>query len=123
MMNEASVEADGVLHAPPRPRGCRPPGARQVGVASFGCFVRSIGIGIPPLKRLGHKAFQGSEIRSIVIPRSIEIIRSERFSDCEHLRSVTLEANSVLRRIESGAFSFCSALSEIVVPGASHFSA
>jgi hypothetical protein len=38
-----------------------------------------------PLKRLGHKASQGSELWSVVIPRTVEIIRSECFSDCEQM--------------------------------------
>jgi hypothetical protein len=51
-----------------------------------------------------------------VIPRTTEIISCKCFSDCEHLTSVTFEANSVPWRIETGAFSFCSALREIAVP-------
>jgi hypothetical protein len=51
-----------------------------------------------------------------VIPRTVEIISSECFSDCEHLTFVTFEANSMVQRIETGAFSFYSALREITVP-------
>jgi hypothetical protein len=69
-----------------------------------------------PLQCLGQKTFQGSELWWFLIPRTVEIISSDCFSDCEHLTSVTFEANSVLRRIGTGAFSFCSALREIVVP-------
>jgi hypothetical protein len=51
-----------------------------------------------------------------VILRTVEIISSECFSDSEHLTSLTFEANSMLPRIETDAFSFCSALLEIMVP-------
>jgi hypothetical protein len=116
-MVEASVEIDSIIYAYRQDYvvAVRLESGNSVSLSSVISFGPSRSDWLP-LKRLGHKAFQGSELWSVVMARTVEIISSECFSDCEHLTSVTFEANSVLWRTERGAFSFCSALREIVVP-------
>jgi serine/threonine protein kinase len=116
-MAEASVEVDRVVYARRHDYAVAVhlESGGSVSLPSVVLFGPSASDSMP-LKELGHKAFQGSEIRSIIISRTVEIISCECFADCEDLTSVAFEANSMLRRIESGAFSFCRALTEIIVP-------
>jgi hypothetical protein len=67
------------------------------------------------LTRIEIEAFARSSLRSIFIPRSVEILCSECFSFCQSLNSVSFEANSRLTRIEFRAFSD-SSLQSIVIP-------
>jgi hypothetical protein len=59
--------------------------------------------------------FSNSSLPSIVIPWTVEIIGSSCFADCESLSSVSIESDSLLRRIEPSAFSE-SSFSSIVIP-------
>jgi hypothetical protein len=52
---------------------------------------------------------------SVWIPRTVEILGSFCFSDCRSLSSISIESDSLLRRIESDAFS-SSSLTFIVIP-------
>jgi hypothetical protein len=51
----------------------------------------------------------------MLLPRNVEIIGWECFSNCKSLSSIIFESNSHLTRIESGAFS-SSSLQSIVIP-------
>jgi predicted transcriptional regulator len=67
------------------------------------------------VRAIRSKAFSGSSLLSIVIPRTVEIIGSFCFSACKSLSSVLIESGSLLRRIEPSAFSN-SSLPSIVIP-------
>ncbi|MBR4976492.1 MAG: leucine-rich repeat domain-containing protein, partial [Thermoguttaceae bacterium] len=54
-------------------------------------------------------AFQGGEIESVVLPRTLEIIDANAFESCMKLKSV-LSAPEALETIGASAFSGCSAL-------------
>jgi hypothetical protein len=67
------------------------------------------------LLRIGSEAFSESSLRSILIPRNVEILCSDCFSSCKSLFSVSFESDSRLTRIESRAF-YCSSLHTILIP-------
>jgi hypothetical protein len=73
-----------------------PVGLRQL-VVQIGAmhFVRAI----------QSHAFSSSPLTFFVIPRTVEIVGSSCFSSCESLSYVSIESDSLLRRIESEAFS------------------
>jgi hypothetical protein len=64
-------------------------------------------------------AFSFSSLRSIEIPRNIEILGSSCFSWCQSLSSISFESNSRLNRIESKTFS--SSLESIEIPSSVQF--
>jgi hypothetical protein len=66
------------------------------------------------LKRIESLAFSYSSLQSIVIPRSVEILCSSSFWNCQSLSSISFESNSVLKRIESSAFSSSSFQSIVI---------
>lgn len=45
------------------------------------------------------KAFQGSSIKSIIIPRNVIYLGSNAFSDCDDLHIISIEENSRLNSI------------------------
>jgi hypothetical protein len=57
------------------------------------------------VRAIRSKPFCLSSLSSIVIPRTAVILSSSYFSFCESLSSVSRESDSLLRRIESEAFS------------------
>jgi hypothetical protein len=67
------------------------------------------------LTRIESEVFSFSSLQSILIPRNVEILGSERFSYCESLSSMTFESNSHLTRIESKAF-YETALQYVLIP-------
>jgi hypothetical protein len=67
------------------------------------------------LTRIESDTLYLSSLESILIPRNIEILESNCFSNCRSLSSITFESNPHLTRIESEAFSF-SLLQSIVNP-------
>jgi hypothetical protein len=67
------------------------------------------------LTRIESEAFYNSSLQSILIPRNVEILGLNCFSDCKSLSSITFESNSQLTRIEKGAFS-SSSLQSILIP-------
>jgi hypothetical protein len=67
-----------------------------------------------PLSIARHLYMNGTEIRDLVIPDGVTIIKEEVFSDYDGLESVIIP-NSVIS-IEYGAFSFCDGLTSINIP-------
>jgi hypothetical protein len=59
------------------------------------------------LKDLPNYAFRGSDIRSILIPRSVERIGESCFEGCTSLCEVVCESESKLKTIDDNAFRFC----------------
>jgi hypothetical protein len=53
-------------------------------------------------------AFSTFSVRSMVIPRTVELLGRSCFSRCESLSSVSFESDSKLKRIGSDAFSWSS---------------
>jgi hypothetical protein len=72
------------------------------------------------LIRIESSAFSSSSLKSIEIPRNVEILGSSCFSSCFSLSSISFESNSRLLRIESSAFSY-SSLKSIEIPRNLHF--
>ncbi|OAV71419.1 hypothetical protein Barb4_00674 [Bacteroidales bacterium Barb4] len=67
------------------------------------------------LKSVSSKAFYGcSSLKSIEIPRSVEVLESDCFRSCSALETVTL--NKGLKEIRSYAFSNCASLKSIEIP-------
>jgi hypothetical protein len=63
-----------------------------------------------------HKLIHNFSVSSnIEIPRTIEILGSSCFAECQSLSSISFESNSVLKRIESSAF-YASSLQSIKIP-------
>jgi hypothetical protein len=56
-------------------------------------------------------------LKSIVIPRSVEILCKSCFSDCCSIERVIFESESKLRSIAASAFSRCSSLQSLTLPG------
>jgi hypothetical protein len=61
-----------------------------------------------------------STIKSIIFPRSVEVIGKHSFGDCKQLQSVTFDPESKLKRIEEDAFSRTS-IQSICLPKALDF--
>lgn len=67
-----------------------------------------------PVKRIGFGAFRGNEnLRTIVLPDSVEIIDSNAFRACKSLEKAVLSKQ--LRIIQSNAFSDCPNLRSITI--------
>jgi hypothetical protein len=67
------------------------------------------------LARIESNAFSDcSSLKSITIPRHVQILCSECFSDCKSLSLISFETESELPRIEANAF-FSTCLSSVVV--------
>jgi hypothetical protein len=56
-----------------------------------------------------------SVLKSIIIPKSVEVLCKECFSNCKSLTSITFESDSRLQRIEERAFAG-TGLKSIIVP-------
>ena len=67
------------------------------------------------IRQIGSDAFRGvTSLYSIQIPDSVEIIGAYAFYDCSNLHSIEIgESYSNLRKIELGAFAYCSSLNYI----------
>ena len=73
---------------------------------------------IPPtVKVIGEKAFQGaSKLTSLVIPTSVEEIKSQAFRQNYKLASVKFCEPSNLRKLANYSFWTCSSLKEVTLP-------
>jgi hypothetical protein len=57
----------------------------------------------------------GSSLKSIIVPRHVQILCSSRLSWCTSLSLISFETDSQLTRIQSNAFYFCSSLKSITI--------
>ena len=74
-----------------------------------------IDVNIPSgVTKIDSYAFANSEIRSIFIPRSVEIIGECAFLKCRNLVDVIIENG--LKKIEQAAFRNCTSLKSIIIP-------
>lgn len=64
--------------------------------------------------RINNNAFEGSTMKEINLPDSIELIGGGAFNDCRYLESITLPSG--LKTIEPGAFAFCYSLKSVYIP-------
>lgn len=64
----------------------------------------------------GTGAFARTDITSVVIPDSVEVIGQNTFNNCSDLETVVISANSSLTTIGNNAFSGCSSLASIYLP-------
>ncbi|MDR2412522.1 MAG: leucine-rich repeat domain-containing protein [Holosporales bacterium] len=67
------------------------------------------------LSGIDARAFQGSGLRNLFIPKNVEFFGESCFSGCSSLSSVIFEHGSQLQKIERVAF-FLARLTEIVIP-------
>jgi hypothetical protein len=72
------------------------------------------------LERIEESAFQGSGLKSILIPSSVVVLGKESFWGCNCLEFLTFKSGSRLERIEESTFRG-SRLKSIVVPGSVTF--
>jgi hypothetical protein len=66
--------------------------------------------------QIGPGAFAHVRITSITIPRHVQILCSQCFSNCRSFSSISFETDSELTRIESQAFWNCCSLKSITIP-------
>ena len=64
--------------------------------------------------RINNNAFEGSIMKEINLPDSIELIGGGAFNDCRYLESITLPSG--LKTIEPGAFARCYSLKSVYIP-------
>lgn len=64
----------------------------------------------------GTGALSRTDINSVVIPDSVEVIGQNSFNNCSELVSVEISANSSLTAIGNNAFSGCSSLGSFYIP-------
>jgi hypothetical protein len=67
------------------------------------------------IRQFDTACFARSQIESINIPKTVEIIKSRAFYNCKQLREVIIDLDSHLKRIESQAFAF-SSLKTLCIP-------
>lgn len=92
-----------------------PDGVTKIGAGAFAYFNTVTGVKIPEsVKVIDYMAFQGSGLKSIVIPDSVTEIGFEAFISCYTLESAVLPKG--LRKIESGLFAYCESLTSITIP-------
>lgn len=65
---------------------------------------------------IGNHAFSSSEIKSIIIPKSVKTIGSEAFMKCNNLKEVEFVGQE-LTHIGKYAFAMCKQMSHISIPG------
>lgn len=68
-----------------------------------------------PVVCIAQSAFDGTAIRSVVIPASVETVSYEAFMRCSSLTSVTFAQDGKLKKIDSGAFRY-TGLTEVDIP-------
>jgi len=69
------------------------------------------------LDTIGERAFaECSNLKSIIIPKSVKIINKDAFVMCTSLESVTFEEESKLDTIGESAFGGCRNLKSIIIP-------
>jgi hypothetical protein len=69
------------------------------------------------ISRIGDHAFEGCcELKSIVVPKSIEILGKACFGSCHFLGTVSFERDSCLRQLGKSAFRYCTRLEQICLP-------
>lgn len=66
------------------------------------------------IKEIGPNAFQGSKIKSIYIPSTVEKIDEQAFYDCKKLKEVTIEDG--VKAIGVSAFANCEKLKRVEIP-------
>ena len=66
------------------------------------------------IKMMTEYAFEHSELTSVVIPESIDLIPFAAFSSCMELKSVTIPAS--VETLDTNAFAGCENLSEVTIP-------
>ncbi|QIB69709.1 leucine-rich repeat protein [Aminipila butyrica] len=108
-------------------------GTVQVGNGSFGGFTLTANMTIPEeviesltgqkytVTSIGASAFadalgEGSNLKTIAIPKSVVTIQDKAFSDCSSLTTVTFEEGSQLQSIGADAFGYCTSLLAIQLP-------
>lgn len=64
---------------------------------------------------VGRNAFDGSDITSVFIPKSVTTIEAEAFQGCTSLKQVTFSKN--VNFIGQKAFNYCNALEEVTCKG------
>jgi hypothetical protein len=68
-----------------------------------------------PVTRIAPDSFKYGSVKSVTIPRTVQILESSCFEDCKFLESVSFEPDSQLVCIKSKAF-WCSSLRSITIP-------
>ena len=67
-----------------------------------------------PLSEAHHLYLNGEEIKDLVIPHSVTIIRERAFEGCSYINTLTLPEE--LSIIKESAFHACMSLTEVVIP-------
>ncbi len=68
------------------------------------------------LTAIGENAFAGCPVAELTFPAALELIGNGAFADCGNLAAVHFESGSALTDILDGAFSNCTALSQLQLP-------
>ena len=87
---------------------------RSIDSFSFSYTTNLKTINLKNVRLIGESSFNGSDLETLTIPGSIEVIPAEAFNRCENLKKVVLEED--VEYINDSAFRNCSALKEIYLP-------
>lgn len=87
---------------------------RSIDSFSFAYTTNLKTINLKNVRLIGESSFNGSDLETLTIPGSIEVIPAEAFNRCENLKKVVLEED--VEYINDSAFMNCSALKEIYLP-------
>ena len=92
-----------------------PLGTEIIGRNAFDNSSNLISVTIPKsVKELGYQCFNGSSIRSLLIPGNVKKVDAGAFMLCKELKSLTIEDG--VEEIGAGAFNSCTGLSHVVLP-------
>lgn len=87
---------------------------RSIDSFSFAYTTNLKTINLKNVRLIGESSFNGSDLETLTIPGSIEVIPAEAFNRCENLKKVVLEEG--VEYINDSAFMKCSALKELYLP-------
>ena len=66
------------------------------------------------LKEIGIRAFKGTAIEEIVLPKLLQRLRACAFEECDNLKTVDFDNDNTL--VEEGSFSNCRKLQTVMLP-------
>lgn len=71
-------------------------------------------IDLKNINNIGEHSFTGSDLETLTVPGSIDVIPAETFSGCRNLEKVVLEEG--VEYINDSAFFYCTTLKELYLP-------
>lgn len=92
-----------------------PEGLKKIGRGAFSFNERLTVIDIPSsVTEIGENAFENTGVKSVVIPKGVELVSEEAFRICYDLKKVTVSEG--VKTIGTNAFELCESLTQISLP-------